>query len=394
MEESLNIAMICYPTHGGSGVVATELGIGLARRGHKVHFISYSSPFRLRAFQSNVYFHEVDVSAYPLFKYPPYDLSLAAKIVQVAHLNHLDIVHAHYAIPHAISAYLAKQMMRQNRLKIVTTLHGTDITLVGKEPSFYEAVKFSIEESDGVTAVSGYLRDETKKEFSIARDIRKIHNFVDPERFNGKVTLCAKKNFAPEGEFLLMHTSNFRSVKRLPDTIRILARIRRKVPAKLLLVGDGPDRQAATDLARDLDVQNHVIYLGTQDYIENLLGCADLFLLPSEEESFGLAALEALSCKTPVIATRVGGLPEVIDSGVDGYLLPVGDVEAMADAALDLLGNKEKLRAFGKNGRQAAIDRFAEDKIIPQYESYYWDILHTRTNRSNGEQAEMDRKKN
>ncbi|MBN1541449.1 N-acetyl-alpha-D-glucosaminyl L-malate synthase BshA [candidate division KSB1 bacterium] len=371
----MNIAMVCYPTHGGSGVVATELGIGLARLGHKVHFISYSSPFRLRDFQSNVYFHEVDVSAYPLFKYPPYDLSLAAKIVQVAHSTPLDIVHAHYAIPHAVSAYLAKQMMRGQGPRIVTTLHGTDITLVGKDPSFYEAVKFSIEESDGVTAVSSYLRRQTIDEFHIEREIRVLSNFIDTERFNGVVTRCSKNQFAPNGEFLLMHTSNFRPVKRMPDTIRILEKIRKKVPAKLLLVGDGPDRQTAVDLARKLDVQEHVIYLGTQDYIENLLGCADLFLLPSEEESFGLAALEAMSSRTPVIASDIGGLPEVVENGKTGFLLPAGDIDGMAQAAIRLLMNPAQLREFGENGRKAALEYFEQDLIIPQYESYYQEIL-------------------
>ena len=378
----MNIAIVCYPTHGGSGVVATELGIGLAKLGHQIHFISYSSPFRLRDFYSNVYYHEVDVSAYPLFKYPPYDLSLATKIIDVAKEFNLDIVHAHYAIPHAISAYLAKKMLRGNGLRVITTLHGTDITLVGRDATFYQAVKFSIEESDGVTAVSNYLAERTKSEFHISRDIRTIYNFVDTERFSGIVTRCKKNQFAPNNEKLLMHTSNFRTVKRLSDTIRILAHVREQIPAKLLLVGEGPERQKASDLAMELGVQDHVIYLGTQDYIENLLGCADLFLLPSEEESFGLAALEAMSCQTPVIATHIGGLPEVVDHGENGYLYAVGDSKAMAAGALDLLSNDELMTSFKQNARKKAIEVFEQQSIIPQYESYYQTILESKPGKS------------
>lgn len=371
----MKIAMVCYPTHGGSGVVATELGLDLAKRGHEVHFISYSSPFRLRGFQQNVYYHEVDVSAYPLFKYPPYDLSLAAKIMEVAHEHELDIVHAHYAIPHAISAYLAKQMMRGKGPKIVTTLHGTDITLVGKDASFYEAVKFSIEESDGVTAVSNYLSDRTKNEFKIDKEIRTIYNFVDTERFSGVVTDCNVKQYAPNNEKILMHTSNFRPVKRLVDTIEIFARVRKHMPAKLLLVGEGPDRQASHDRAQKLGVLKDVLYLGTQHYIENLLGCADIFLIPSGEESFGLAALEAMSCKTPVIGSRIGGIPEVVDHNVNGFLHELGDVEAMAESALELLTNETLLLEFKEAARQKAINSFDSHKIIPIYEAFYQKVL-------------------
>jgi N-acetyl-alpha-D-glucosaminyl L-malate synthase BshA len=371
----MNIAMLCYPTHGGSGVVATELGIGLAQRGHHVHFISYSSPFRLRDFQSNVYYHEVDVSAYPLFKYPPYDLSLATKIIQVSKENHIDLIHAHYAIPHAISAYLAKMMMRNSAPRIITTLHGTDITLVGKDETFYEAVKFSIDESDGVTAVSNYLKDRTRNEFGITRDIETVYNFVDTRRFNGVATRCRKKQFAPNGEKLLMHTSNFRPVKRLTDTIRILAKVRETIPTKLLLVGEGPDRQASHNLAMQLGVSDDIIYLGAQDFIENLLSCADLFLLPSEEESFGLAALEALSSKTPVIGTHIGGIPEVVDHNINGFLYNVGDVDAMASSALELLTNDGLMERFQTEARQKAIDVFEAKSIIPQYEDYYKQIL-------------------
>jgi L-malate glycosyltransferase len=371
----MNIAMVCYPTHGGSGVVATELGIELAKRGHEVHFISYSSPFRLRGFQQNVFYHEVDVSAYPLFKYPPYDLSLATKIMEVTKEHSLDVVHAHYAIPHAISAYLAKQMMRGKGPKIVTTLHGTDITLVGKDATFYEAVKFSVEESDGITAVSKYLSNRTIDEFKIANEIKTIYNFVDTDRFNGEVTDCNVKQFAPNGEKILIHTSNFRPVKRLTKTIEIFAKVRKHIPAKLLLIGEGPDRQASHDRAIELGVHDDVIYLGLQHYIENLLGCADLFLIPSGEESFGLAALEAMACKTPVIGSQIGGIPEVVDHGINGFLHPLDDVDAMAESALKLLQNEEELKAFKEKAREKALDAFHINKIIPQYEAYYQQVI-------------------
>ena len=371
----MKIAMVCYPTHGGSGVVATELGLNLARRGHEVHFISYSSPFRLRGFQQNVYFHEVNISAYPLFKYPPYDLSLATKIIEIAKSHLLDVVHAHYAIPHAVSAYLARQIMNGVGPKIVTTLHGTDITLVGKDATFYEVVKFSIEQSDGVTAVSNYLTDRTRDEFKVEHSIQTIYNFVNTERFNGSTPNCDARQYKPSGEKLLIHASNFRKVKRLPDVIKIFAKVREKIPSKLLLVGEGPERQASQELARDLGVAKDVLYLGTQDYIENLLGCTDLFLLPSGEESFGLAALEAMSCETPVIGSNAGGIPEVVDHGVNGFLHKVGDVNAMADSAIELLSDPEKLIKFKKAAREKAIDAFDTPKIIPQYEEFYSSIL-------------------
>ena len=367
----MKIAMICYPTHGGSGVVATELGLGLAQRGHEVHFISYGTPFRLRQFQQNVFYHEVDVSAYPLFKYPPYDLSLATKILEVAKEYGLDIIHAHYAIPHAISAYLAKKMMRGKSPKIVTTLHGTDITLVGKDASFFEAVRFGIDESDAVTAVSNYLAERTIKEFSIQKKIQVVYNFVDTDRFNGVVTNCNRKYFAPLDEKILIHISNFRPVKRLTDTVKILAQVIKHVPTKLLLVGEGPDRQASYDLALKLGVQDHVFYLGTQVYIENILGCADIFLIPSSEESFGLAALEAMSCKTPVVGSRFGGIPEVVDDNINGYLHAVGDVENMADSVVELLTNDGLMNSFKKSARDKALTAFDMEKIIPEYENFY-----------------------
>ncbi len=371
----MKIAMVCYPTHGGSGVVATELGLNLAKLGHEVHFISYSSPFRLRGFQQNVFYHEVNVSAYPLFKYPPYDLSLATKIIEIAREYLLDVVHAHYAIPHAVSAYLARQIMNGTGPRIVTTLHGTDITLVGKDATFFEAVRFSIEQSDGVTAVSNYLTERTKKEFSIQNNIKTLYNFVDTNRFTGEIKNCDAKPFKPNNEKLILHASNFRKVKRLPDIIRAFAKVHAKVPSRLLLVGEGPERQASQELAKELGVIEDVLYLGTQDYIENLLGCADLFLLPSSEESFGLAALEAMSCETPVVGSNVGGIPEVVDHGINGYLHDVGDIDAMADSIIGLLSDDVKLLKFKREARAKAVDVFDTQKIIPQYEAYYQEII-------------------
>ena len=372
----MRIVMICYPTHGGSGVVATELGIELAKRGHQVHFISYSAPFRLQGFQQNVYYHEVDISNYPLFKYPPYDLSLATKILEVVQEYEIDIIHAHYAIPHAMSAYLARQMMSQKRPRIITTLHGTDITLVGKDASFFKAVKFSIDMSDGVTAVSNYLAEKTRKDFNIERDIRVIYNFVDTKRFNGQITDCNVHFFVPNNEKIIIHASNFRAVKRLDDIIRIFALVRKQVPTRLIMVGEGPERQTSHALSVELGVHNEVHYLGTQDYMENLLGCADIFLLPSTEESFGLAALEAMSCRTAVIATQVGGVPEVVDHNENGFLHPVGDVEGMAQNAVKLLLNPD-LERFKESARQKAISHFDTQLIVPQYEKYYFEILNS-----------------
>ncbi|HPG40489.1 MAG TPA: N-acetyl-alpha-D-glucosaminyl L-malate synthase BshA [bacterium] len=373
----MKIAMVCYPTHGGSGVVATELGLGLAKMGHEVHFISYSSPFRLRGFQQNVYYHEVNVSAYPLFKYPPYDLSLATKILEITREYNLDIVHVHYAIPHAISAYLAKQMLKGQGPKTVTTLHGTDITLVGQDKTFYEVVQFSIEESDGVTTVSNYLTERTKRDFAIKKDIKTIYNFVDTNRFSGVVTNCDARLFKPNNEKLLIHTSNFRKVKRLPDIIRIFAAVKKHVPSRLLLVGEGPERQTAHDLAVELGVHDDVLFLGTQDYIENLLGCADVFLLPSSEESFGLAALEAMSCETPVVGSTVGGIPEVVDHNLNGFLHPVGDVEAMSNSIVELLTNDGMIRDFKHEARKKAVTVFESSLLVPEYEKYYLKILNS-----------------
>ncbi|MBN1999866.1 N-acetyl-alpha-D-glucosaminyl L-malate synthase BshA [candidate division KSB1 bacterium] len=371
----MKVAMICYPTHGGSGVVATELGLELARLDHEVHFISYSAPFRLREFQQNVYYHEVEVSAYPLFKYPPYDLSLATKIVQVNKEHHLDIIHAHYAIPHATSAYLARQIMGNQHPKIITTLHGTDITLVGNDNSFFEAVKFSIEVSDGITAVSNYLAKRTKTDFLIEKDIQVIYNFIDSQKYNGAVSNCNIKRFAPHGEKIILHTSNFRKVKRLPDIVHVFQRVRKRMPCKLILVGEGPELQSTHQLVMELGISDDVLFLGTQHYMENILGCADLFLLPSDEESFGLAALEAMSCKTPVIGTQIGGITEVVDHGINGFLHPVGDIDGMAASAYKLLSNDNMLKKFKDAARLKAETAFDMQLIIPQYLEYYKKIL-------------------
>lgn len=372
----MRIGITCYPTHGGSGVVATELGLELAKRGHEIHFISYSMPFRLREFYQNVFFHEVDVSSYPLFKYPPYDLALATRMVSVIKDYNLQILHVHYAIPHAASAYMARQVLADRCcLKIVTTLHGTDITLVGRDPSFFEVVKFSIVKSDGVTAVSNYLRNRTIEEFQITRPIKVIYNFIDPVRYSGDARTCSRRIYAPNNEAVLIHVSNFRSVKRVRDVVALFARVQQEIPAKLILVGDGPDRESANALAQELGILPRVIFLGNQDYLENLLACADIFLLPSQEESFGLAALEAMSCGCAVISSNAGGLPEVVVEGESGFLLPVGDVDGMARRALTLLRNPEMLRQFKKNARQRAHEHFSADAIVAQYEDFYRNLL-------------------
>lgn len=371
----MKIGMICYPTHGGSGVVASELGLALARRGYEVHFISYAVPFRLREFHPNIFLHEVDVAAYPLFKYPPYDLSLTTKIVDVTQEYGLDLLHAHYAVPHATSAYLAKHVLNSKKLKVITTLHGTDITLVGADKSFYSMIKFSIEQSDGVTAVSNYLKQRTVEEFNISRDIRVIYNFIDPAKGEeAHEMLCRREKYAPKGEKVLMHASNFRPVKRVSDVVRIFAKVREQMPCKLLLVGEGPERLFMQQLVKELKLREDVLFLGEVDYIEQILRCADLFLLPSEQESFGLAALEAMNCRVPVIGAQTGGVPEVIEHGKNGFLFPVGEINAMAQAALDLLRDSEKLRRFANASREHA-QRFAIDKIMPEWEGYYQQIL-------------------
>ncbi len=371
----MKIGMICYPTHGGSGVVASELGQALARRGHEVHFVSYAVPFRLREYHPRIFIHEVDIATYPLFKYPPYELGLTNKIVDVAHEYGLDLIHAHYAVPHATSAYLAKHILNLPRLKVVTTLHGTDITLLGADKSFYSVIKFSIEQSDGVTAVSDYLVRRTIDEFKIKREIRRIYNFIDTKLAPGKLTgPCQREVYAPAGEKILMHASNFRPVKRVSDVVRVFARVRESMPCKLLLVGEGPERLFIQQLVKELNLRDDVRFLGQVDHIEQVLKCSDLFLLPSEQESFGLAALEAMNCGVPVIGARVGGLPEVVVQGQNGFLFPVGETSQMSEAALGLLGDGKKLRAFSEHARRHA-QKFDIESIMPEWEVFYQEIM-------------------
>jgi N-acetyl-alpha-D-glucosaminyl L-malate synthase BshA len=372
----LKIAIVCYPTHGGSGVVASELAIGLARRGHEIHIVSYAQPFRLRSFHQNIFVHEVGVSSYPLFKYPPYALGLATKLVELVEDCDIQLIHAHYAIPHAASAYLAKQILDSRRMiKTITTLHGTDITLVGADQSFHRVIKFTIERSDGVTAVSHYLKLRTIEEFDIRREIRVIYNFIDTNRSAADRNECSREMYAPEGEKILMHASNFRPVKRVGDVVRIFAKLRQKIAAKLILIGDGPERIFIHQLVKELKLNDQVYFLGEQDHLEPLFFCADLFLLPSEQESFGLTALEAMACGVPVIGTRTGGLPEVIVHGKTGFLFPVGEISAMAKSALELLCDSEKHELFKRQARVRALECFNSDLIIPQYEAYYEEIL-------------------
>ena len=373
----MKICIVCYPTHGGSGVVASELAIALAQKGHELHILSYAPPFRLRAFHQNIFLHEVDVASYPLFKYPPYELGLATKLVELAETYDLEIIHAHYAVPHAASAYLAKQIFNSRRLKTVTTLHGTDITLVGADPSFRRIIKFAIEQSDAVTAVSRYLKQRTIEEFDIKREIRVIYNFVELDRPDRNRDACSRLAFAPEGEKILMHASNFRPVKRIGDVVRVYARVRERIPAKLLLIGEGPERPHIQQLVKEMGLASDVYFLGEQDQLEPLFFCTDLFLLPSEQESFGLTALEAMNCAVPVIASDVGGLPEVIVPGEAGYLLPVGDIEGMAAKAVELLSDPVRHSLFRTQARRRAEQHFDAVRIIPQYEALYEELLNT-----------------
>ena len=375
--ERLRIGIVCHPTHGGSGAVATDLGLALGERGHEVHLMSHAAPFRLNGYRENVVFHEVGVSHYPLFKYPPYELSLANKIAEIAGSVGLDIVHAHYAVPHSVCAYLARQMARREGMRIITTLHGTDITLVGADPSFFDITRFAMEESDGITAVSDYLKKETEEKFSIQKPIRVIYNFVDTVRFARSG--CQREALATKEEALLSHVSNFRPVKRVLDVVEVFHRISKKMPSRLLLIGDGPDLPAAVQRARDLGIEDRVSVLGLQDEVNGILANSDIFLLPSEYESFGLAALEAMSSGVPVIGTASGGIREVVTPGETGYLLPVGDVDGMADAALKILGDESLRSQMCENGRRIAADRFNRDKIVSEYESFYREILGTGT---------------
>ena len=373
----MKIGITCYPTYGGSGAVATELGLKLAERGHEIHFVSYAQPFRLATFRERVFFHEVEMEAYPLFEHPPYSLALAVALHDAVRTFDLDLVHAHYAIPHAASAWIAREMLQGERdLPVVTTLHGTDITLVGGHPSFHAITRFSILQSDRVTAVSRYLRDETVKTFGIpAEKIDVIPNFIDIEIYRRDKLPCHRATLAPDGEAIVMHVSNFRPVKRTLDVVEVFARIRQKVRARLVLVGDGPDRPVVLERARELGVGDHVLFLGKHASVEELLACADLFLLPSASESFGLAALEAMACGTPVVATRVGGLPEVVEDGVSGFLLGVGDVEGMADAAISLLSDPDRWAELSRGARATAVERFSSEQVVPVYEELYRQVI-------------------
>lgn len=372
----MKIGIVCYPTYGGSGVLATELGLGLARKGHSVHFITYRQPARLMHFQENVFYHEVSNADYPLFEYPPYDTALTSKLVDVVNFENLDLLHVHYAIPHATVAYLAKKILltKGRYVPTITTLHGTDITLVGSNPAFAPVVEFSINKSDGVTAVSQSLKDQTLASFNIENEIRVIYNFIDFQRFKKSNKDHFKKAIAPKGEKILVHTSNFRKVKRVEDVVCIFQKVVKQVPSKLLMIGDGPERHHLEELCRKSGLSEDVRFLGKQDAIEELLAIADLFLIPSENESFGLAALEAMACEVPVISSNTGGLPEVNIHGQTGFLSKVGDVEDMAAHAIRLLTDEELLRQFRANALEQAR-RFDLEKILPQYEAYYEQIL-------------------
>ncbi|MGE5569263.1 MAG: N-acetyl-alpha-D-glucosaminyl L-malate synthase BshA [Rhodospirillales bacterium] len=372
----MRIGITCYPTYGGSGIVATELGLELANRGHEVHFISYANPIRLDPGIPRIHYHEVEVSTYPLFQYPPYSLALASRMAEVALRYSLDLLHVHYAIPHSISAMLARQMLarKRRRLPFITTLHGTDITLVGADRSYFPITKFSIEESNGITAISDHLRATTVEFFGVENEIRVIKNFVNCETYRPDPERRGSSGLAPRGEKVLIHISNFRPVKRVLDCIRILSEVRRHTPAHLLMVGDGPDCSPAENLARELGVEEHVTFMGKQSHVERLLPLADVLLLPSEMESFGLAALEGMACGVPPVATRVGGLPEVVSDGEDGFLENVGDTTAQAARVVELLTDSALYERMSRAARRKAETQYCASLIIPQYESYYEEV--------------------
>jgi N-acetyl-alpha-D-glucosaminyl L-malate synthase BshA len=379
----MNIGITCYPSYGGSGVVGAELGLELARRGHSVHFISYAPPMRLgdgETLRAGIEFHAVEMLTYPLFEHPPYTLALASKICEVATSRQLDLVHMHYAIPHAVSAYLAREMLRETRyLPVVTTLHGTDITLVGRDPSYLPITRFGIEQSDAVTAISNYLREATQETFCVGCGVEVIYNFVDSDYYRRRIPDDrVRAELAPKGERVMLHVSTFRPIKRIGDCIEVLARLAARntnseFPVRLVMCGDGPERQDAEALAARLGVAGSVLFVGKQPQskIRDYLSIADLLLLPSQSESFGLSALEAMACEVPVIATRVGGIPEVVEEGGSGYLFEIGDIPGMADAARRILDDKSERERLGARGRAIAVERFAAEKIIPQYEALY-----------------------
>ena len=372
----MNIGIVCYPTYGGSGVVATELGKGLADRGHSVHFITYKQPFRLDSFHPNISYHEVSFENYALFQFPPYETALASRMVDVVQFEKLDILHVHYAIPHASAAFIAQQILKEKGIEIpfITTLHGTDITLVGKDKSFLPVVEFSINHSNGITAVSKSLRQETLDFFSIKNEIEVIYNFINLDRFSKKEKPHFRKLVANDTERILIHVSNFRKVKRVDDVVRMFEILHKKIPSKLLMVGDGPERQACEELSRSLNICEHVRFLGKQEAIEELMAISDLFVMPSQSESFGLAALEAMACHVPVISSNVGGLPELVVDGENGYMSEAGDYESMAKNAMSILGNDEILNQFKLNAYNTA-KKFDIEVILPIYESYYKKII-------------------
>lgn len=372
----MKIGIVCYPTYGGSGVVATELGKALADKGHEVHFITYKQPFRIDFFSSNMFYHEVNISDYPLFDYAPYETVLTSKLVDVTKHEGLDLLHVHYAIPHASAAYLAKQILKRQgiHIPVITTLHGTDITLVGRDSTYEPVVTFSIDQSDGVTAVSEDLKQDTYKHFDIRREIEVIPNFIDFSRFSKTNKEHFRKAIAPAGEKLLIHVSNFRKVKRVRDVVKIFKKVQDEIPSQLLMVGDGPDRHNVEQLCRDLGVCNNIRFLGRQDAVEELLAVSDLFIMPSGSESFGLAALEAMACQVPVISSNVGGVPEINIQGVTGYLSDVGDVDDMAKNAIHILSDDARLEDFRKNAFEQA-KRFSLEKVLPLYEKYYEQVI-------------------
>ncbi|MEK6571871.1 MAG: N-acetyl-alpha-D-glucosaminyl L-malate synthase BshA [Bacteroidota bacterium] len=374
----MKIGITCYPTYGGSGVIATELGKALAQRGHEIHFISYALPMRLDGFSENIVYHEVEMATYPLFEFPLYTPALASKMVEVAKFERLDLLHVHYAIPHATSAYLAKRILGGEKIKVVTTLHGTDITLVGLEPSFLPVMKFSIEQSDGVTAVSRFLKEKTVTNYGINKEIEVIPNFVDTNKYRRNEAQSIRKQIAPHGEKILIHVSNFRLVKRVADAINVFNTIRERIPSKLLLIGDGPDRSSCERLCRDLKIYDDVKFLGKQAELVPLLSAADLFLMPSQSESFGLSALEAMACGVPVVSSSVGGLPELVVHGETGFIAEIGDIQRMARYAIDLLTNEEKHGLFADASRRRAVELFDMEKVVDQYEQHYQKVLNEK----------------
>ena len=374
----MKIGLTCQPSAGGSGILATELGMALAGRGHEIHFVTSEPPFRLKGYHENIFSHYVDTVSYPLFRSPPYSLSLASKISEVAEEHDIELWHVHYAIPNAASAILAREMLPEDKkFALVTTLHGTDITLVGSDPSFFRITKFSMERSCVVTAVSNWLAEETQREFNLSRPVRTIYNFLDANKFNGNaVKRC---QFAEDHEKIIMHISNFRPVKRVTDVVRAFKRILDEVDARLVMVGEGPERMAAVGVARQLGVQDKIKYLGNYEDIENIIPCADLIFQPSEHESFGLVPLEAMACGLPVVTTNSGGIVEVVTQGETGYLCEVGDIECMARDAIKILSNPEHAREMGEKGRARALTVFDRDLIVGQYEALYEEVIAQRT---------------